>query len=204
MPTRVILIRHGRTSWNAERRYMGSTDIGLDAEGLSQARKLAGRMGLVKVDRVYSSDSSRASEFARIVFGGMRVETTPKLREMDFGIIEGMRYEEIMVKFPDVYTRWLADIHESAIPEGESIEELGSRVMDAYASIVAECKGRVAAIVTHAGPIRVIVRSVTKSGRFWDAMPDSAGLSVVEHDAGRSKVVVYNDTSHLGEAGWAG
>jgi broad specificity phosphatase PhoE len=176
---------------------MGSTDVPLDEVGISQAMRLRDRMRGVKVDRVYSSDSMRSSRFAGMVFEGMKIETLAGLREMSFGIIEGLTYDQIMEAHPEVYSDWLKDVHASSIPGGESIDALTQRVMDSYRSIVAGNEGAVVAVVTHAGPIRVIIQSASKGEAFWDIMPDSAGVSVIEHDSTGPKILMYNDTAHL-------
>lgn len=193
----MILIRHGRTAWNAQKRYMGSTDIALDDEGLRQARALKARMRSERVDSVYSSDSKRAYDFASIVFEAHGIEKMAGLREMNFGIIEGMTYEEISRKHPDAYSEWMRDIHSAAIPDGESLEELKRRVLDAFGLIVRRSRDATVAIVTHAGPIRIIINELTGSHDFWQVMPDSGSVTIVEMSQATARVIILNDTSHL-------
>ena len=197
MPKRVILIRHGRTGWNAERRYMGSTDIDLDDTGISQAKKLMGRLAVEKIDSIYASDSRRAFNFASIVFQGRSVIKMSALREMNFGVIEGLTHDEILKRYPQAYDKWLSDIHSAVIPEGESMRDLSGRVLAAFDNIVSLNRGKSPAIVTHAGPIRVIVNEITRSGNFWDVMPEPASMSVIEFDAKVPRIVLINDISYL-------
>ncbi|MCX5678281.1 MAG: histidine phosphatase family protein [Candidatus Omnitrophica bacterium] len=197
MPKKVILVRHGRTRWNAERRYMGVTDIDLDDTGLAQAEKLKKRLSLEEIDKVYASDSCRALNFASIIFDRKPIVKMRELREMNFGVLEGMTYEEILRKYPKVYDEWLSDIHSANIPEGESMQSMKERVLGAFNKITSANRGKILAIVTHAGPIRVIVNDITRSVNFWDVMPDSASVSVIEFADKMPKVVLINDTSHL-------
>lgn len=197
MSKRLILIRHGQTQWNLEKRYMGSTDIGLNCEGLAQADKLRARLKTTKVDRVYSSDSARAFDFAKIIFPRMAVEAMPELQEMDFGLIEGMTHDEIMKKYPSEYDRWLKDIHAANMPEGESMQIFRVRVLKAFNRIISHNHEKIIAIVTHAGPIRIIINEIVSSGDFWSTMPDSASVNIIELTGGEAKVLLLNDTSHL-------
>jgi broad specificity phosphatase PhoE len=197
MPKRVILIRHGRTGWNAEKRYMGSTDIDLDDVGILQAGKTGKRLAAENIDSIYASDSRRAFNFAAIVFQRRPAIKMSALREMDFGVIEGMTHEEIMERYPRAYEEWLKDIHSAVIPEGESMRSFKIRVMEAFGKIVSSNRGRSLAIVTHAGPIRVIMNDITRSANFWDVMPDPASVSVIEFVDNVPRVVSINDTAHL-------
>jgi broad specificity phosphatase PhoE len=121
----------------------------------------------------------------------------PDLREMNFGAIEGMTYEEIQIRYPREYGLWLEDIGSSNILEGESMRDLKGRVLSAFDAIVSDDGDRSLAIVTHAGPISVILNSIVRSDDFWGMMPNPASLSLIEFEDGLPKIVVVNDTSHL-------
>jgi broad specificity phosphatase PhoE len=189
MPSRLILIRHGRTRWNAEGRYMGSTDIDLDPEGIAQAHMLRKRFAAESVDRVYSSDRARAMNFARIIFPGMAIEAAPMLREMDFGVIEGMTHDEIAAKYPEAYSRWLSDIDGSTMPRAEPMPDFRKRVIGAVNGIIARCNDLTAALVTHGGPISVVMSKAAQRGDFWSLIPGHASVSVLEADGALWRVV---------------
>ena len=95
MPNRILLIRHGRTRFNAQGRFMGSTDVPLDAVGRREASALGRKLRSVKVDRVISSDLRRAKQSARAIFPRRPVEEFPLWREMNFGVFEGRSLEEL-------------------------------------------------------------------------------------------------------------
>jgi len=98
MITRLILIRHGMTDWNKEKKYCGRRDIPLSDEGKNQALKLSRKLKSVNFDGVYSSDKKRAIQTARIIFKGLRITKIKGLKELDFGVFEGLTHEEIMKK----------------------------------------------------------------------------------------------------------
>ena len=94
--TTLLLVRHGETDWNAERRWQGHADVPLNDRGREQARVLAEQLAGESIDAIYSSDLSRARDTAEIV--GVRlsvpVVVDAALREIDVGPIEGMTAEE--------------------------------------------------------------------------------------------------------------
>src|SRR6185437_6606991 len=94
--TTLLLVRHGETDWNAERRYQGHADVPLNDRGVEQARELAEQLAGERIDAIYSSDLSRAHATAEIVGErlGVPVVTDPDLREIDVGAVEGLTFEE--------------------------------------------------------------------------------------------------------------
>ncbi|MFC1624117.1 histidine phosphatase family protein [Candidatus Omnitrophota bacterium] len=197
MPTRVILIRHGETDWNLERRYCSFTGVDLNNKGIMQAEKLFYKLRKEKIDKVYSSDSPRALNFARILFKEAPIEKVYELREINFGIFEGLRHEEIMERHPEVYKRWLDDPFLVALPEGDNLGDFKKRVENALARIISVNEDKVAAVVTHAGPIKIIIRNILKSKDIWAIKPDLASLSIVDFTDDKGKVKLFNDTRSL-------
>lgn len=180
MPTKVILIRHGQTSWNLEKRYLGKTDIGLDDVGVQQAALVRDELRSEKIDRIYSSDRKRAIDFASLVFGDRRIETVPDLREIDFGSFEGLTYKELMLYYPGLYTSWINDPMSTSIPYGESGHGMKARVNAAIDKIVKENAGKVLAVVTHAGPMAVIRQTFSGARDFWQGWPEPGSVHYYE------------------------
>jgi broad specificity phosphatase PhoE len=98
----LVCVRHGRTAWNAKRRFQGRTDVPLDAEGLAQARALAAHLSRERFSISLSSDLSRAADTAEAIGAscGVLVEPEPRLREMRFGEWEGLTWNEIVAPPP--------------------------------------------------------------------------------------------------------
>lgn len=172
MSTRLILIRHGETDYSLDRRYCGFTDVCLNKRGIKQAEELCQRLSREKIDKVYSSDLKRTREFASIIFKDREIEIIPELREMDFGIFEGLRHEEIMKTHADVYKKWLRDPLNTLIPKGDSLVDFKERIEEVVERIVSLNKDKILAIVTHAGPIKVIMNNITKSENIWGINPE--------------------------------
>lgn len=153
---RLILIRHGETADHLAGKYCGFTDPSLNNKGRRQAERLAAKLKDARVDAVYSSDLRRAYETAAIIFKSKTIKKMPELREMNFGIFEGLKYREIVRKYPEVYRDWINDPSKIKVPAGESFGTFSRRVKDALSFILSWRKKGVIAVVTHAGPIRVI------------------------------------------------
>jgi len=133
MAIKLILIRHGESDGNAQRKFSGFQDVDLTEKGIWQAKRLARRLEGVSVDTVYCSDLKRARHTAEIIFGdrGKDIVTNPKFREINFGAWEGYTFEEVKAKFGygDKFNSWLENIKvEVNIPQGESLVDLNDRV----------------------------------------------------------------------------
>jgi alpha-ribazole phosphatase len=197
MYTKLILIRHGETDWNLKRKYCGFLDIGINEEGKKQARKLYERLKEEKIQKVYSSDRKRTIQTAKIIFKKIKIEKIPDLREMHFGIFEGLTYRQIMKRYPLVYKKWLKDPYDTAIPEGEELREFKKRIVRAFKEIIALNKNKTVAVVAHGGVISAFLNHILKSKNFWDHLPNSSSLSIVEYKNGKPKIKLFNDTLHL-------
>jgi broad specificity phosphatase PhoE len=197
MPTRIFLIRHGLTQWNLEKRYISFTDLDLIEEGRIQAKKVKMRLAAEGIYKVYSSDSLRSFHFAKIIFDENIIEKRPELREMRFGVFEGLRYAEIMKEYPLIYRSWLRDPASTVIPEGEGLTEFQKRILAFFAKIICENKNKTLGLVTHAGPIRVIVNNILKVENFWQIKIDLASIHLIESDRQQNRIICLNDTLHL-------
>ena len=154
MTTRILLVRHGETDWNRDRRVQGHTDIPLNDEGRRQARALAAELDGEIVDTTYSSDLLRARETAEIlcVERGTQLVTLAALREKHFGTWEGLTDTEVLERFPDARERSIG------WGDAESTEEMSTRVLEAVRRIAADHDGQRVLVVTHGGPMRAILR----------------------------------------------
>jgi broad specificity phosphatase PhoE len=197
MPTRLILIRHGQTEWNLKKRYVSFTDIDLDTKGRDEAKCLRQKLSNEKIYKVYVSDSKRAINFAKIAFRGFIIEKISDFREMNFGIFEGMTYREIMKKYPKIYNRWLNNPFNTVIPKAESLSNFKKRILKIFKKIVSVNRNRTLAIVTHAGPIRIIINDILKSRNIWDITPDLASINIIEFKRGKANITLLNDTDYL-------
>lgn len=197
MTTKIILIRHGETDWNCKKRYCGFLDININERGKKQARKLLQRLKEEKIHRVYSSDRKRAIQTAKIIFKKLKIEKIPDLKEMHFGIFEGLTYKQTMKNYPLIYKKWLKSPYNITVPEGESLREFNKRAVGAIKKIVALNKNKTVAVVCHGGVISAFLNHILKSKKFWKHIPNSGSLSIIEYRNGGPKIKLFNDAIHL-------
>lgn len=197
--SRLILIRHGLTDWNLEKRYNGFLDAPLNVEGRRQAHKLRRRLKNISIDKVYSSDRSRAVKSAQLVFPAQPIKKVPALREINFGIFEGLTYKEIMARYRRLYRRWLKDPLRTFIPEGENPKTFRKRVLQAFKKIIADNADKTIAVVSHGGVISIFINSILKTKDFWRQIPHLASVSIVECQNDKRQIKLFNDTAHLYE-----
>lgn len=197
MASRLILIRHGITQWNIDKRYCGCKDIGLSIKGKAQALKVQKAVKSLGIDRIYASDRKRALQTAKIIFGGARITRVKALREINFGVLEGFSHQEIMGKFADGYTKWLKDPFRNRIPRAEPMGVFKKRVLCALRKIAISNHGKTVAIACHGGTIAILVSSILKSRDFWRYVPSAASITVLEYKKGNPRIKKFNDTSHL-------
>jgi broad specificity phosphatase PhoE len=190
--TRLLLIRHAEPQDDALGRVYGCSDIGLSARGRDRARRLAAV--LEPLEAVYSSPRRRALETAEPL--AVRVVVDERLREIDFGALEGRAYEEIRAEQPELFRRWMETPTEVQFPGGESYANVRTRAVEALEAI----RGRhpCAAIVAHGGVVRAMLARCL-------AMPDEAIFRIDVPYCSVSVVDWFDDTPLVRSvnAGWS-
>jgi 2,3-bisphosphoglycerate-dependent phosphoglycerate mutase len=199
--TELVLIRHGETDMNRELRFQGHLNVGLNAIGLEQARRLGARMAGEKADAVYVSDLLRAQQTAQPIGGGLALQPVPEkgLREQHFGRVEGMCVDEIRRELPEAWAGWLRFDEHFAMPEGESTRSFHARVMEAVQRVVAAHPDQTVVVVTHGGVLDMIyrtARSLGLSGPRQSEIPN-AGLNRIKVREGGIDILAWADTRHL-------
>ncbi len=202
MATRLLLVRHGQTEWNAARRYQGHRDIPLSPAGVEQAERLAARLAKEPPRAVYASDLSRALQTATIIARACGIPVIPHedLREIDVGEWEGRSLEEARELDPAGWARWHDDTENNPIPGGESFAQLRERVVRRAMQIVGAHPDDTVCIVSHAGPLRAIICDALgldpRNGpRIVLA---NASVSAVSYAPGAPpRLLLTNDTCHL-------
>src|SRR5258708_39498727 len=103
--TRLLLIRHGQSEGNAERRFGGHTATPLSALGRKQAQATAEALASEQFTAIYSSDLARAIETAEPLaqLTGLKIEASKNLRERSVGVMEGLTFEDAAAKHPEQY-----------------------------------------------------------------------------------------------------
>ena len=203
MTTRLLLVRHGRTSYNAEIRFMGQLDIPLDETGRAQIQAVARRLSGETPSAIYCSNLGRARDTALAIQSEMvarpPVHADERLTEGHFGDWQGRRYEDLRVEDGENLSRWEADRLGVPPPNGEALTDLGSRVQEVYEEICATHEDQTVVIAAHGGSLQVLI--VLALGlpleRYWQFEVSNASLSELRIYEGGAALHLLNDTSHL-------
>lgn len=203
--TTVILIRHGESVANRQKVFAGHLDVDLQDKGLEQAKVTARYVAdNYKIDKIYASDLLRAYKTATCLgeILHMDVIKDEKLREISAGEWEGKKFDELVVDYANDYGVWINHIGYATCTGGESVEQLGNRIMDELTKIAEENDGKTVAIGTHATPIRVAQTIIqTGSVKEMENIPwtSNASVTVLEYDDGKWSVKAVGLDEHLAE-----
>jgi broad specificity phosphatase PhoE len=151
-------LRHGRTAWNAQRRFQGQADPPLDEVGRMQAYEVAALVAALRPNLLLSSDAGRAMQTAEIVadLAALPVIAEPRFRERGLGHWEGLTRDEVAVKYPDEYADWLAG-RDVSRRGGETREEVAARAGEAFAALPTVAT---TVIVTHSATAMALTNSL--------------------------------------------
>jgi broad specificity phosphatase PhoE len=153
---RLILLRHGRTAWNAVGRFQGHTDIELDEVGLAQAEAVAPVLAAMEPVGIWSSDLTRARVTAETIGRVAAVVPVldPRLREYDVGIRAGLTADELREQHPEQYAIWMSG-GPGMIEGAEDDDAVRSRVLPAFTDFWAALQpGETGLVVMHGAALR--------------------------------------------------
>lgn len=223
--TTILLIRHGETAWNAERRLQGHLDIALNAEGERQAAALGAALAGERIDLVLSSDLARARQTAEAIVAARArgdtdaaasssaaaaaaaaagaVERDPQLRERCYGGFEGLLYSEIAARFPLEFAAWQARNIDAVLPpgknQGETFRGFFARTTTAILGHAARHPGQTLALVAHGGVLECAYRAALglplETPRDFKVHNASINRFVVEQ--GKLRLVSWGEIDHL-------
>ena len=201
LPTRLCIVRHGETDWNAERRIQGHIDIELNANGRSQAEAAA--RGLVdhSFTAIYSSDLRRtlqtAATLARVA--GIEVSAEAGLRERHYGRMQGKTYEEILAEDAIEAERFRQRVLDHDFGGGETLPVFANRIQETVGRLAAAHPGQALLLVTHGGVLDVIYRRAVGRdlGSPRDFAVPNAALNWVEVNPEGWRLLAWADRRHL-------
>jgi probable phosphoglycerate mutase len=204
--TELLLIRHGETAWNAEKRLQGHLDIPLNAEGERQAAALGAALANEPLDAIISSDLQRAMKTAQAVADaqGKPIQVDPALRERCFGAFEGLQYHEIEQRYPESYAAWRRRDRHARYPDGkhiaETLDEFFHRVVGAVERLVRGKGYRKVALVTHGGVLDCLYRAASDrldftAPRDFDVL--NASINRVHWTPTGMQILQWADVAHL-------
>jgi probable phosphoglycerate mutase len=207
--TTIVLIRHGETAWNAERRLQGHIDIALNLQGQRQAAELAAALAGEHFDAIVASDLQRALQTAHAVASTrgqqvkMQVKIDPALRERCYGGFEGLLYAEIEQRFPHEFDRWQARDIDAVMPSGarsaETFRQFYTRSVDAILGWAAAYPGQSLALVAHGGVLECAYRAATglplETPRTFAVL--NASINRFTVDNGKLRLGSWGEVGHL-------
>jgi broad specificity phosphatase PhoE len=207
--TRVFMIRHGATVLSAEDRFAGATDVALSDEGREQTRRLAQRLNGEKIVAVFASPLGRTVETAQILAKPhkLEVQTRDGLREISHGHWEQLTRREVEERFPEEAAEWEKDPYTFAPVGGESGLMVTARALPVLIQLVREHPSQNILVVSHKATIRLLLSSLLgfDPRRYRDNLDQKpAALNIVDfRDPARSRLTLFNDTSHYDKGGKA-
>jgi len=207
MTTRLLLVRHGRTAYNAEVRFMGRLDIPMDEQGRAQVQAVAKRLADERPAAIYTSDLGRARETALAIQAATAssppIRVDARLTEGHFGAWQGQRYADLQAQDAERLAQWEADRLRVPPPNGEALSDLAGRVSAAYDDICAAHPDQTVIITAHGGSLQVLIVIALglPLGAYWQVDMSNASLSELRiYDEG-AVLHLLNDTSQLAGIG---
>lgn len=199
--TRICIVRHGETDWNAARRMQGQIDIPLNAAGRAQAAATAAGLAGRAFDALYSSDLMRTWQTAEPIAAacGLELRALPGLRERHYGRMQGLTPAEAERSLPELHAAYAGRDPDHDLDGGESLTAFAARVVSTLGELAAAHAGGTLLVVAHGGVLDIVYRMAT--GRDLAGPRDfpipNAGLNWVEHGATGWRLVAWGERAHL-------
>ena len=205
LATNVLLIRHGQSRGNAERRFGGHTATPLSARGRNQAQATARTLKSEGLTAIYSSDLARAMETAQPLakLTGLAINGTNAFRERSVGVMEGLTFEDAAQQHPEQYAALLRRDFEHVLSGGESYRQLLDRASEKLDEIIEEHRGGKIAVFSHTGTICILALHLMGALDAPELKPvwiSSANCGITRFELrndGFVRVLAVNDTTHL-------
>ena len=185
---RLILVRHGQTDWNKEKRIQGQLDIPINTDGRKQIPSIISGLAHLKsaksIDALYSSQLSRSWETAEEIgkVFSLKVKRLKELNELHQGVWEGLLEEQVMKRYKKLYNAWKENPLATLPPKGESLEEAHTRVISVVKKIINKHANQTVCIVTHQIVAAIIKSHYTKVdiNKIWRDPLKNASWEVLE------------------------
>ena len=185
MDTQLLLIRHGKTQGNLERRYIGDREEPLCEAGAREA--LLQRAVMPAIDCLYTGPARRCRETAEILFPGVPAKLCG-LAEIDFGVFKGKNADDLLGD--PAYEQWLSTSCMGDIPGGDSVTEFKARTCETFRRLAEESKPGLTALVIHGGNIMAVMERFSLPRRdFYDYHIPNCGAILCRYQDGRITVI---------------
>jgi broad specificity phosphatase PhoE len=199
--TRIILVRHGQTPWNKDKIFRGSRDIPLNDTGREEARLAGEWLKGETIHAAYCSPLSRARDTGEAIarHHGLAVADLPGLTDLKYGDWEGLPLTEVKVKHADLYRRWETAPHTVRFPNGETLDEVKVRALDAVAAVVQRHPEQTVLLAAHRAVNKVLIAALIglDNSNFWRIGQDTTAINCFNVVNGTWHIMLLNDTCHL-------
>ena len=200
--TKIILVRHGHVDWIEPERFRGRAELPLSSLGRRQAQAAAGYIAATwKPDAVYTSPLGRCRETGAAIAAPFRLEPQPidGLCDIDYGKWQGLTPDQAKECWPDESELWFRAPHIAAIPGGETLAAVLSRVTAALRDILQHHPDQTVVMVSHDSVNRVLLLFSLELplSRYWHLRQDPCGINELILDNGSFVVGSINQTQHL-------
>lgn len=205
---RFLLVRHGETDWNRQKRFQGQIDVPLNDNGRSQAHQAADYLQAVPIRYAVTSPMLRPKETAEIILKyhpDVQLELEDNLREISHGLWEGKLEAEIEAEFPGELERWQAAPETVQMPEGENLQQVWARAIAAWQQILDTALSRpepgITLVVAHDAVNKALLCHLLNLSpeHFWSFKQGNGAVSVIDYAGANSQPVLtcMNSTAHL-------
>lgn len=200
--TKILLARHGHVAGISPERFRGRADLPLTAEGRRQAELVARRISLTwRPAAVYTSPLSRCRDTGAAIARPLRLTPAAldELTDIDYGEWQGMSRAEVEARWPAEAGRWYRTPDRAAIPGGETLEQLRTRVVGAVKAVCARHPDDTVVLVGHDSVNRVILLNALDAplAQYWRIRQHPCAINEIEFDADGFVIVSINQTDHL-------
>jgi len=201
LKTKLTIVRHGETEWNTAMRFQGIKNSHLTRFGYRQIELLAKALKNEEFDVCLCSNLQRAIETAQIInkYHRLKIIQSPDLNERNFGILEGLTWNEFMEIHPEVYENYQTDKINYCIPNGESLVQFYHRVKNIFSQIVKDYEGKKILVVTHGGVLDSLIRMIfdypLSSLRCFST--NNAAINSIVFAEGKWILEEWGNVSHL-------
>ena len=203
--THILLVRHGQSEGNAERRFGGHTATPLSPLGCRQAQATAQALASENITGIYSSDLARAMQTAEPLaqLTGLMINSTDAFRERSVGVMEGLTFEDAALEHPEQYAALLRRDFEHVLTGGESYRQLLDRAWQKLDEIINKHLGGTVVVFSHTGTICILVLHLIGALDSSELKPvwlSSSNCGISRFDLrsdGFIRVIALNDTRHL-------
>lgn len=206
--TKVYLIRHGKTQWNLESRYQGANgDSPLLKDSYREIELLASSLQRIPFEHAYTSPLKRARVTAQALLNHLNPEIPltidSRLKEFNLGKMEGMRFEDVATKWPEVLKnfRHHPDKYDESLVEGESFLEVIARFRAAIEEYCRQYPNGNILVISHGAALNAAINALI--GTPLSHLKDRGGLSntsttiLTTNDGRHFELEKWNDTSYL-------